>query len=639
VDPEQKDPVRQSYAECQCGHQLDGVNPVLDFVHVGNSFVQRLNDISDTITAEMGAVYYAQCDGYQRVQKMIGLARTRESLSEYNRLMGPLLVEWKATVRRVWVKHESTIEGPGAVHSGSGTVRYIGSVNGAHRQELEESAEGTKGIIDMRLDYAGREALVGLIMAVRVATRLSLDPIGEVEMAMSVDGSLKQNRHCDGDWKSQFENSMVDVSPGYCRSHRFSTWVSTACGMGGVKGATRLPRDMSASERQFHFASLDLDQQRYPYKQIGAGYEDADHPGQSFNAMHPHGGPGYDEEHIEDVFAATLDQTWSQANMDGHIFTDTSVSFSSTKPNTTPVAVYVNELSTSGVWVDVRTRSEERGLRVQKPPRGTLHQRSVREQQNKLPLIPVERITNKDERAMTNMNWRCAGSVEAYETKLHFCRECPVGYHRRLRLYAGNVIVAFATPDLRAEIDMMLYIRWSWPSNVATECILTTMGGDAVVASESYDAVQIRLAVSPHPDADGAQYNGNIYATGHHTVKDQVGKLFANRTIFNSGPACSLSIDRPHFDSTARSMELGVELQHRVLHEGCGVLARAVPWDAASTRYVVWYPAATVPVTPPLICLYLRKGADALDEVTRPIKLHNPSTTYNWPSDRPHVPR
>ena len=60
----------------------------------------------------------------------------------------------------------------------------------------------------MRLDTDGKEAVVGLLMAVRVATRLSDDPIGEIELALNVDGSLRQNGHCDGDSRSRFENYL-----------------------------------------------------------------------------------------------------------------------------------------------------------------------------------------------------------------------------------------------------------------------------------------------------------------------------------------------------------------------------------------------------------------------------------------------
>jgi hypothetical protein len=92
-----------------------------------------------------------------------------------------------------------------------------------------------------------------------------------------------------------------------------------------------------------------------------------------------------------------------------------------------------------------------------------------------------------------------------------------------------------------------------------------------------------------------------------------------NYTVYPSGPMCSLTVN------PVEAHDPDGYLRHRLLYEGCGYQARAVPDDIANTYYRVYWSADR---DMSLIHLHLKTPIARVTDVTRPVSIDVPSTVH-----------
>jgi hypothetical protein len=173
--------------------------------------------------------------------------------------------------------------------------------------------------------------------------------------------------------------------------------------------------------------------------------------------------------------------------------------------------------------------------------------------------------------------------------------------------------------------NAILTARRRWPPAALGHCV-TPMGGAVVSlgwSENNLEPCEVRLKLP-------RTFDGNINAvdawcivfTGTVACTETEWSPYdalSNLTIYRSGPMCSLSVDPPN------GMDLDGNLEHRLLYEGCGYQARAVPEADANTYYrVYWSENRDVP----LVHLHLRTPMEPLAEITRPTLLAATTTVH-----------
>jgi hypothetical protein len=466
--------------------------------------------------------------------------------------------------------------------------------------------------------------------------------------------ALMQNSHTDGDYRCQFVNHLMNIGPAETRSEKHVTWCARVCGMGG--GQTR-PPDMTQQERKQLSGQMDREQLTAGYMRACEGQEAKCDSVVVFVAGHFHHGPGFNangfmgeplppdhvyrlpgsvipgmpvrkpgefpERYRMTIFVAEYDAGCHTGHDDGRTFSDTSVLYANVEYKLQNLEKYWKSLTTTNAWVDIVVEVEPT-LRNRKSVR-------LGDGVERIPLLPLmpRRAASRPVLKLTKQAFEAARDELAYESRALFRLDQPHGYMRRLRLVAGNVIVsprriAGDTADCTAT-----WLRWDWPNRLIDR-LLTTLGGDAVPLTSSYDVDNIVLSIRASSSDSPEMWEGDFYPPCHTAVPVAWSEALANYTCFNGGPAASYTINAPAFPGDVGGKSLGENLQHRLLNEGCGFLARAVPCLVATTRYHVWYhdQEPNEPPLPPLICLFLRKEACKFDEMTRPMYLDCETTTY-----------
>jgi hypothetical protein len=645
---------------CHCGHLFDGRNPELDLYHRSHVFAPSVDALTEPLLFDMAGKLMAELEGHRDLQQLVILAMDRETLNEYNAKMALLVPEWKETMQRVWCEAElKTGQEAGAVHEKNAASRYILSAGNTHMQDLMNSREGITGVIDLRLDKEARHDVAGLVMSMRVATRTYLNPINEIELSCCFMGAPMQNSHVDCDATCSFRNYLMDVSPPACCSHGYSTLVANQCGMPG--GGDVPPPLMSMYQRQQRDAILDDDQMKRPYVNVSAGQPAGDHPAQWFDASFPHRGPGfngplglpvdpwpYDSRERKSstipprasgsldgvvyrmiLFASEYDACRKRGIDECCTTTDSRVLYStvgprrSTRTDNPTTRMKARE---PDVWIDELSEVEERSDR---------HQRNAKRRSSpdpsyhsSLPLVPASAYVNEAAKDHTGLMWRLADAPEAHDSHVHFREEAPWGFHKRGRLYRGNLIITVGPNG-----SVVLRIRFDWSIEDTQLHMLTTMGGDAVESVVSFETGFSRLRItSSMPDAPAyARWVGDLMAPGQLAYGARCGDVLQNCTVYERGLAASLTVVDPLMNGEPDQLAGGQALHQRILHEGCGYLARTVDWKEANTRYHVWYHDVVDPPIPPVVILKLKKSECAFTEITRPSKLFNPNTTISFP--------
>jgi hypothetical protein len=634
---------------------------------MGHHFVPSIANLTEPISADLSGRLIEQLVGYPTLIELVHLAGSPDELSEYNRRVVDLLVTWKAALRNAWKDFERQRgETAGMVHGDNATVSAIISAGGAHMLELRAAPEGTRDVdrlLDLRFYPAARTAAAGLVMAMCVGTRIMTGPTSEAEVALSVLNALMQNSHTDGDYHSQFINHLMNISPEETRSEKHVTLCAKVCGLGGAK--TR-PPDMTLREREQLAGLMDREQLQAGYVRVSEGHEAQYDSAVVFVAGHFHHGPGFvengsmseplppDHDHRQPgykmpevpvripgelpgrfrmaLFIAGYDEGPNTARDNGRTFTDTSVRYALFVRELQNTAKYRKSLRTTGAWIDHLVEVEPT-LQMRKSPRLG----DVVEHNAALPMMPKRAGITKAVKELSNQAFRAAGDDMAYESRALFRVDLPRGYMKRVRLVAGNVIVSpNRTPGDRTD-RTAAWLRWDWPASTIQH-LLTTLGGDAVPPEISHDVENVVLTIPASSEKSARTWVGDIYPPCHTRVPDDWSDALVNYTCFNGGPAASYTINAPAFPADVGGRRQGEMLQYRLLNEGCGFLARAVPCLEATTRYHVWYHVQGVndPPIPPLICLFLRKEACKFDEITRPMRLDCVTTTYEKHA-APHV--
>jgi hypothetical protein len=567
------------------------------------------------------------------------------------------LLIWKAELRRAWQDFEKQRKAKaGGVHGANATVSAIISAGGAHMLELRAAPKGLKAVdrlLDLRFDRLARTAAAGLMMAMCVSTRVWTGPTSEIEVALSVLNALMQNSHTDGDYRCQFVNHVMNISPPETKSEKHVTWGAKVCGMGG--GQTR-PPDMTLRERKQLSAQMDREQLVAGYVRVCEGQEAECDSASVFLSWHFHHGPGFDEngfmgeplppDHVYRqpgsvipgmpvrkpgempdryrmiIFVSEYDAGCNTGRDDGRTFSDTSVRYAQVVHEWQNSVRYQKSLQTNGAWIN-NVVEVEPNLRDRRSLRRDVGAAPI----PALPMMPKRKGPTRAVIKLTKEAYKAAGDDTAYESRALFRLDQPPGYMKRLRLEAGNIIVSpRRVPGNRADLTAA-WLRWDWPNRLIGR-LLTTLGGDAVPLASSHSVEHIVLSI--HASSSESTGNWDFYPPCHTEVPDTWSDALVNYTCFNGGAAASYSIDAPDFPGDVGGKALGQKLQHRLLNEGCGFLARAVPCLEATTRYHVWYHVqeANDPPIPPLICLFLRKEACKFDEITRPNNLDCETTTY-----------
>jgi hypothetical protein len=167
---------------------------------------------------------------------------------------------------------------------------------------------------------------------------------------------------------------------------------------------------------------------------------------------------------------------------------------------------------------------------------------------------------------------------------------------------------------------LAVYVRFPYRECQVHE-MATSMGGDwakmpAAVATPD----PVLLRVPPAFDQPISHNTGwTVTAPGTNRLGSSWSNSLANFTIYKHGRMASMSVVGDKGDRLQK---------HRLLHEGCGVLARAVVRgsEQANTRYDVYWMA--LDDQPPVVYLSLTHRLDALAELTRPATLDDPSTRH-----------
>jgi hypothetical protein len=140
-------PPHRAYSVCACGHVCDGADYMLDLYHMGHRFVQSISHITEPISADLSERLIEQLIGYPNLIELVRLASSHHTLAEYNKRVVPLLLIWKAALRRAWQDFEKQRnEKAGGVHGANATVSAILSAGGAHMLELRAAPKGLKDL-------------------------------------------------------------------------------------------------------------------------------------------------------------------------------------------------------------------------------------------------------------------------------------------------------------------------------------------------------------------------------------------------------------------------------------------------------------------------------------------------------------
>jgi hypothetical protein len=235
---------------------------------------------------------------------------------------------------------------------------------------------------------------------------------------------------------------------------------------------------------------------------------------------------------------------------------------------------------------------------------------------------------------------------EACDSRSHFIQtgrahrvddggSCIIGDDRCARYIDGT---AYASVD-RTLADhitdpnhAVLTARRRWPQSLVGVCF-TTMGGDWVTRGWSeLNECTVLLSVPRQFGGNRAAadpwcvvFTGAVMSIGTDSGPHEALRDF---TVYPSGSMCSLTVE-PSVDHDGDGY-----LRHRLLFEGCGYQARAVPDDVANTYYLVYWSADR---DMPMIHLHVKKAIARVTEVTRPDSLQAPCT-FTWIPCRVELP-
>jgi hypothetical protein len=206
---------------------------------------------------------------------------------------------------------------------------------------------------------------------------------------------------------------------------------------------------------------------------------------------------------------------------------------------------------------------------------------------------------------------------EAYESAVLFtARHLTAEFEYRGCLAVGSLLASRRPDAIVTGGQYSIRVVYEWPDLGAQ---VTSMGGAKITTNDHPPNAAV-LTIPAHASGGIDQEPWRIYPTGYDTEGADFTNAMQAYTIYQTGRCSSLSpVEYPP------GTPQGKRLKHRLLHEGCGHLVRAVKGEVANTRYVVQYMGGC---SSPVIWLVTCSKISPFDEVTRPDVLEYDTTTY-----------
>jgi hypothetical protein len=565
-----------------------------------------------------------------------------QSAADYVRTIAKHVKRWKSVL--VTFIKRLLINGPGIqatgakTHGSPLTKRWVLHLSSSQLPELQRNGNEMDAHVDMRSHPAQRTAILGLVMAQAMASGDDFMWVNEVELMWCSKHAPGQRLHVDGAIERVLSLLWSLLEGGGDKSTEHMVCCGAKWG-----DPTHMDQAQHAGRMQ--------DMKTTFVDDIEAGTCKTSPP-----SLH-----GFTAEE----WAIFLDtNAWHMGTAGDGIndrflcffsflpFENNMITTAPSKTNTTNSVIFATDpVRVDATYHDVEadftevdpytsmqvrtsTSSKKRRLARSKQAKPVTEDPFLITGAAKSPCEEQQELSRHAERIATNQ-------PEAYDTRKHFMRTgraiatpsdnggMRINHHERhVRYIDGTAYPSIARHLAHVIADKnsaILTARRRWPPSALGHCV-TPMGGDIVSMAwreDNLDPCEVRLQLPRTSDGDinaadawCIVFTGTVECT--KTQRSPYDAL-SNLTIYHTGPMCSLSVDPPN------DMDSNGNLEHRLLYEGCGYQARAVPEADANTYYrVYWSENRDVP----LVHLHLRTPMEPLAEITRPTLLAATTTVH-----------
>jgi hypothetical protein len=615
-DPDMKDGDAQQHVTCECGHEFDSKDEEADHAHRGYSVVDVTRPTIWPDKARLAQLKEDNAD-WPDVASKCDLQE-----EEWQAKSPEFIGQWSQTcLEAVQGDLDDANEKCLTTHDSKDNKRSSIHTTGAHQQELEMHGQ-TMGMRDLSGKFKCCEALAGLVLAQQIACA-TLGILREGEFAM-VTGE-RQRSHADGCGEPQ--DNVVDVlhAPKGVPGGLFTT----KCGITGhhPPGATGMI-EMTHDQMIRRLVQLRLDEAGLPENMrhaVDNSRRDGGHFVTRFRGENPHAGPGCKDGGWRYLlfFSFYVPRSAVENGTDRgegrNQFTDSIVTFFSEQdPVDTDNMVDELHAMTPQVlpWQRLVVRTQEAPRRR---PRGT-HGLTLAPGKQPTVKISTQSPLIARRHVYTAAAYDVASNcLEAYESAVLFTaadHHLTAEFEYRGCLAVGSLLASRRPDAIATGGQYSIRVVYEWPELGAQ---VTSMGGDKIT-DNVYSPNAAVLNIPAHVSGGIDQKPWRIYPTGYNTEGANFTNAMQAYTIYQTGRCSSLSpVEYPP------GTLVGKRLKHRLIHEGCGHLARAVEGELANTRYVVQYMRGC---SSPVVWLVTCSVISPFDEVTRPDVLEYGTTTY-----------